>query len=167
MTPLYPTLMFVSYLLSLGRILFFGSRVCNLILCCAFASYCLYPSHLSILSWWLRYVRYLKPPISHLISSVVSYLSHLWLYPILYLLQDLSYFYSWLYLDSWFFMHLYLFLYILAYYHLWPLTSLHIYHDVYLFFLASLIPFQSKSVVFPIPLLFVSFPLSLCNLVSP
>jgi hypothetical protein len=54
-------------------------------------------------------------------------------------------------------MHIYLSLYILAYYHLWPLTSLHIYHDVYLFFLASLIPFQSKSVVFPIPLLFVPF----------
>jgi hypothetical protein len=54
-------------------------------------------------------------------------------------------------------MHIYLFLYILAYYHLCPLTSLHIYHDVYLFF-ASLIPFQSKSVVLPIPLWFVSFP---------
>jgi hypothetical protein len=55
-------------------------------------------------------------------------------------------------------MHIYLFLYILAYYHILPLTSLHIYHDVYLFSLASLIPFQSESVVFPIPLLFVSFP---------
>jgi hypothetical protein len=80
----------VSYLPSLGRILFFGSRVCNLILCCAFVSYWLYPSHLSILTWRLRYVRYLKPPISHLSSSVVSYLSHPWIYPILYHLQDLS-----------------------------------------------------------------------------
>jgi hypothetical protein len=143
--------------LYLGRILFFGSQVCNLILCCTFVSYCLYPSHLSILPWRLCYVRYLKPPISHLSSSVVSYLSHPWLYSILCLLQDLSYPYSWLYLDFCFFCTFtssFISLPIITF-DPWPLS---IFIMMFTYFLASLIPFQSESVIFPILLLLVSFP---------
>jgi hypothetical protein len=118
-SPLYLTLMFILYRsfkissfhlnLSVVLYLFFPwsyplpcrLRFFNSILYCALVGYYLYLFHLSILPWWLHYVRSLKSPITHPNLRAVFYLSYPWQYHLLYRVKGWMWPHSLLYSYHW------------------------------------------------------------------